>query len=103
MTSDHELALPRQMPKRSPSPVKKILEEASGNLNLVEERDPDPSEVFSTDFTEVRYGNGNRKAHLMAVVDLKSKFVPGWAIGPSSKLQAGSPLLGSRSGADEVL
>ena len=27
---------PRQVPKQSPSPVEKILEEASGNLNLLE-------------------------------------------------------------------
>jgi putative transposase len=68
------------MPKRSPSPVEKILEEASGNLSLVEERDPGPLEAFSTDFTEVLYGDENRKAHLMAVVDLESKSVPGWAV-----------------------
>jgi transposase InsO family protein len=90
LLSDHELALPRQMPKRSPSPVDKILKEASGSLNLVEGRDsgnprfPGPLEAFSTDFTEVRYGGGNRKAHLMAVVDLESKFVSGWAVGPSA-------------------
>jgi hypothetical protein len=45
----------------------------------VEGREPAPLEGFLTDFTEVHYGNGNRKAHLMAVVDLESKFVPGWA------------------------
>jgi transposase InsO family protein len=84
LLSEHELALPRQMPKRRPSPVKKILEEASGSLNLVEGREPAPLEAFSTDFTEVHYGNGNRKAHLMAVVDLESKYVLGWAVGPSA-------------------
>lgn len=83
LLSEHQLALPRQMPKTSPSPVQKILEEASGQLNLVEGRNPGPLEAFSTDFTEVRYANGNRKAHLMAVVDLESKYVPGWALGPS--------------------
>jgi hypothetical protein len=72
------------MPKRSPSPVEKILEEASGQLNLVKDRNPRPLEAFSTDFTEVRYGDGNRKAHLMAVARLDSKFVPGWAVGPSA-------------------
>jgi transposase InsO family protein len=72
------------MPKRSPSPVDKILEEASGSLNLVEGRDPGPLEAFSTDFTEVRYANGARKAHLMAVVDLESKYACGWAVGPSA-------------------
>jgi len=84
LLSEHELALPRQMPKRRPSPVEKILEEASGSLNLVEGRNPGPLEAFSTDFTEVHYGNGNRKAHLMAVVDLESKYACGWAVGPSA-------------------
>lgn len=30
LLSEHELALPRQVSKRSPSPVEKILEKASG-------------------------------------------------------------------------
>jgi transposase InsO family protein len=84
LLSEHELALPRQMPKRSPSPVEKILEEASGNLNLVEDREPGPLEAFSTDFTEIRYANGSRTAHLMAVVDLESKYACGWAVGLSA-------------------
>jgi len=45
--------------------------------------DPGPLEAFSTDFTELSYADGSRKAYLMAVVDLKSKYVPGWAVGPS--------------------
>jgi len=84
LLNEHELALLRQMPKRSPSPVEKILEEASGSLNLVKGHEPGPLEAFSTDFTEVRYANGNRKAHLMAVVDLESKYACGWAVGPSA-------------------
>ena len=84
LLNEHELALPRQMSKRSPSPVEKILEKASGQLNLVAGRDPGPLEAFSTDFTEVAYADGNRKAYLMAVVDLESKYVPGWAVGPSA-------------------
>lgn len=46
--------------------------------------DPGPLEAFSTDFTELSYRGGNRKAYLMAVVDLESKYVPGWAVGPSA-------------------
>ena len=84
LLSDHELALPRQVSKSEPSPVQEILEKASGQLNLVAGRDPGPLEALSTDFTEVAYGGGNRKAYLMAVVDLESKYVPGWAVGPSA-------------------
>jgi transposase InsO family protein len=84
LLSEHELALPRQVSKSEPSPVQRILEKASGQLNLVADLDPGPLEAFSTDFTELSYARGNRKAYLMAVVDLKSKYVPGWAVGPSA-------------------
>jgi len=72
------------MPTSSPSPVRKIIGDAAGQLNLVKDRDPGPLEVFSTDFTEGSYAGGTRTAHLMAVVDLESKYVPGWAVGSSA-------------------
>lgn len=84
LLSEHQLALSRQTPKTKPSPVQEILKEATGQLNLVEGREHGSLEAFSTDFTEVRYANGNRRAYLMAVVDLKSKYVLGWAVGPSA-------------------
>ena len=56
----------------------------AGDLNLVADLDPGPLEAFSTDFTELSYADGNRKAYLMAVFDLESKYVPGWAVGPSA-------------------
>jgi len=89
LLSDHELALPRQIPKSSPSPVQEILERAKGQLNLVSEYlgtglNPDPLEVFSTDFTELAYAEGQCKAHLMAVVDVGSRYTLGWAVGPSA-------------------
>jgi transposase InsO family protein len=56
----------------------------AGDLNLVADLDPGPLEAFSTDFTEVAYAGGDRKAYLMAVLDLESKYVPGWAVGPSA-------------------
>jgi len=83
---EHELGLPRCLPKAKPSPVREILREASGQLNLVEaylgtDREPEPLSVFSTDFTELSYAVGARKAHLMAVVDVGSRCALGWAIG----------------------
>ena len=84
LLSEHEVALPRQVSKHKPSAIKKILTEASGKLNLVAGADPGPLEAFSTDFTELSYANGNRKAYLMAVVDVKSKYVSGWALGSSA-------------------
>jgi hypothetical protein len=69
--------------------VREILREASSQLNLVEEdigtgQGPDPLEVFSTDFTELCYAEGARKAHLMAVVDVGGRCALGWAVGPST-------------------
>lgn len=84
LLSGHELGLPRQVSRRNPSPVQGILGDAAGQLNLVAGLDPAPLEAFSTDFTELTYAGGNRKAYLMAVVDLESKYVPGWAVGPSA-------------------
>ena len=89
LLSEHELGLPRCLPKARPSPVQEILREASGELNLIEryldtDQEPEPMEVLSTDFTELRYAEGARKAHLMAVVDVRSRYTLGWAVGPSA-------------------
>jgi transposase InsO family protein len=66
--------------------VREVLREASGQINLVEaylgtDREPEPLSVFSTDFTELAYASGQRKAHLMAVVDVGSRCALGWAVG----------------------
>jgi putative transposase len=84
LLSEHGLGLCRQASKHSPSPVQEILGEAAGDLNLVADLNPGPLEAFSTDFTELSYAGGYRKAYLMAVVDLESKYAPGWAVGPSA-------------------
>lgn len=78
---EHELALRRSVPKHKPSPIRKILKEARGHLDLVNGgEEPDPLEVFSTDITELLYSGGSRKAYLMAFVDVAGKLVPGWAL-----------------------
>ncbi len=84
LLSEHELGLARQASGHSPSPVQEILGDAAGQLNLVAGLDPGPLEAFSTDFTELSYAGGNRKAYLMAAARLESKYVPGWAVGPSA-------------------
>jgi len=84
LLSEHELGLSRHAAKHSPSPVQEILGDAAGDLNLVSDLDPGPLEAYSTDFTALKYAGGSRKAYLMAVVDLESKYVPGWEVGPSA-------------------
>jgi transposase InsO family protein len=89
LLNKHELGLPRCLPKAKPSPVRKILKDASRQLNLVTDyfgtgQDPKPLEVFSTDFTELGYAEGTRNAQLMAMIDVGSRCVLGWAVGPSA-------------------
>jgi len=103
LLSEHELGLARQVSKRSPSPVQKILGEAAGDLNLVADKDPGPLEAFSTDFTELSYAGDNRKAYLMAVVDLESSCGTGLGGWPQRRSKAGHALLGAGSRANGSL
>lgn len=40
--------------------------------------------MLSTDFTELRYAGGDRKAWLIAFINPESAWVPGWATGSSA-------------------
>jgi len=40
-----------------------------------------PFKVLYTDFTELVYASGRKKAHLIPIVDHKSKVAVGWAVG----------------------
>lgn len=44
----------------------------------------EPLQALSTDFTEIRHAGGTRKAYLMAMVDVGSAWLPGWAVGSSA-------------------
>jgi len=78
-----DLALHRTVVRPKPSRVVRILRQAKGHLNLAAGMDPGPLELLSTDFTEIPFDGGNRKAHLIAMVDVASEWVPGWAVGLS--------------------
>lgn len=78
-----DLALPRRVSRPRPSGIHQILRQGKGQLNLLQGWDPGPLEALSTDFTEVRYAGGRKKAYLMALIDIGSRWVPGWALGPS--------------------
>lgn len=87
LLNEYELALPRCLPKYKPSLVRRLLCDAAGSLNLIQglEADEsismDPFDVLATDFTELVYDGGRCKAHLMAVLDLESRYALGWAVG----------------------
>ena len=79
-----DLALPRTVSKPKPSGVHQILCRGKGQLNLLQGWIPGPLEALSTDFTELRYAGGRKKAYLTALLDVGSGWVPGWAVGPSA-------------------
>jgi transposase len=78
-----DLALPRQVSRPRRSGVHRILRQGKGQLNLLSGWRPGSLEALSTDFSEVRYAGGRKKAHLMALSDIGSHWVSGWALGPS--------------------
>ena len=84
LLSEWDLALRRKVAKPRPSGVRVILKEAEGKLNLVRGKKFEPFEVLCTDFTEIKYANGTRKAYLMAMLDPGSGWVAGWAVGKSA-------------------
>ena len=78
------LALKRQVAWPRPSGLRRILKEAKGKLNLIRGWGPEPFQVLCTDFTEIKYAGGMRKAYLMAMIDPGSGWVAGWAVGKSA-------------------
>lgn len=79
-----DLALPRKVARPNPCGVRRILGTGRGKLDLVLGRWTGLVAVLSTYFTEIRYAGGTRKAHLMAILDVESGWVPGWAVGSSA-------------------
>jgi putative transposase len=78
-----DLALHRRVIRPKPSQVVRILRQAKGHLNLAAGMDPGPLDLLSTDFTELPFDGGSRKAQLIAMIDVESGWVPGWAVGVS--------------------
>ncbi len=77
-----DLSLQRWAGKPKLSIPRKILAKGSDGMNLVAGIvKPEPLQVFYTDFTEIWYADGGKKAHLMPVLDDATKWVIGWALG----------------------
>ena len=79
--STYELDLPRHLPKRGKNPVLKLIKEVGQDANLVQNRTVDPLCVFCTDFTELRYCQGQKKAWLMAFLDIHTRWIAGFGVG----------------------
>ena len=76
----YELGLPRCLPASTPSRVQRVIAEAGDSADLTKGRSFAPMKAFSTDFTELVYAGGERKASLMALVDIASRWAGGWSI-----------------------
>jgi len=81
LLDETDLAMKRCIPDNDPSELRQIIDASRGDLDLVSGRDFGPLEALSTDFTELQYDRGGRKAYLMAMVDISSCWVAGWAVG----------------------
>jgi len=76
------LELVRSIKKPKPSGPRQYLQAKDGSWNLVKElKDPAPFQVWYTDFTEIPYAGGNKKAYFMPILDHRTKFIAGWGIG----------------------
>ena len=61
--------------------------QAAGSVNKVAGKSFAPFQMLSTDFTELPFGSMGRKSWLIAFVDPVSRWIPGWAVGPSANTQ----------------
>ena len=77
----YDLGLRRCLPKASHSPVIRFVAQAGAAADLVKGCSFKALEVFSTDFTEVFYAGGQRKAYLMVLLCIESRWAGGWAVG----------------------
>ncbi len=80
-----ELRLARRTRKAKRSPLRQAINKAEGELDLVEGREKIGSfEVAHTDFTEIPYDGGERKAQMIPIIGHRSKMIFGWAVGKHS-------------------
>ena len=77
-----DLSIVRSTHHPRPSSVQQAIADAGEYANLVAQQEEIALfQVVYTDFTELRYADGQRKAFLIPVVGHVSKIVYGWAVG----------------------
>jgi putative transposase len=77
----YELGLRRYLPRSKPSEVQQLVAAAGRSADLLKGRSFEVLEAFCTDFKELLYDGGRKKAHLMVMLDLESRWAGGWAVG----------------------
>jgi len=77
-----DLNIRRVIRKSSVSRVRRTIKEADDKMNLLSQLD-DISlfQVAVTDFTEIKYSTGRKKAYFIPILGYCSKMVYGWALG----------------------
>jgi hypothetical protein len=79
-----DLSILRSTHRPRPSMVRKVIVETGKRANLVAQMDNiELFQVVYTDFTEILYADGRRKAVLMPIIGHVSKMAFGWAVGQS--------------------
>jgi len=80
-----DLSMIRKAKKPRPSSIRQVILAAGDKANLVKSM-PEIGlfEVSYTDFTELRYANGYRKAYLMPIIGHACKIAYGWSLGESA-------------------
>jgi len=80
-----DLALLRSVRVPKPSRVRRVIATAGERANLIAQMEQIRLfEVAYTDFTELVYADGTRKAYLMPIVGHVCKMAYGWAVGRSA-------------------
>ncbi len=79
--NSYDLGLRRCLPATKPSALQRVLKRAGPSADLVKGKTWSAFEVYSTDFTEIIYAQGSRKAYLMVLLDIETRWVGGWAVG----------------------
>jgi len=77
-----DLPLLRSIKPPKPSGIRQVITAAGGRINLrAGKSEIGIFELVYTDFTELVYANGRRKAYLIPIIDHASKMALGWAVG----------------------
>lgn len=89
LLADEDLGVKRSVSAPPPSGLHQAVKnaQAAGKVNKVAGRSFAPFGMLSTDFTQLPFGSTGRKSWLIAFVDPVSRWIPGWAVGPSANTQ----------------
>jgi len=76
-----DLSLRRWVTKPKPPVPRKLLNRQGNGMNLAAGiEDPERLQMLYTDFTEISYARGAKKAYLMPLLDHATKGVIGWSV-----------------------